>query len=103
MAAAAALAVLGDDRGSIALADFLSHGSPERRTAAVKELVRMRDEPLEGTLLSRDLDGVGPWIDPAMPITETRIAAAARELGVTTQAARSLYESIAPDLHLRFA
>jgi hypothetical protein len=102
-AAAAALAVLGADRGAIALTEFLNHGSPVRRNAAVKELVRLRGNPKEGTLLSRDLDGRGPWLDPRMPITETRIAVVAQNLGITTREARSLYESIAADFHLRLA
>lgn len=101
-AAAAALTVLGADRGSSALTEFLNHGSPERRKAAVKELVRIRGKPKEGLLLSHDFDGANPWMDPSTPITETRIAAAARNLGITTQEVRSLYESIAADFHLRF-
>lgn len=54
-------------------------------------------------LLSRDLDGVDTWIDPGVPITETRIADVARELGVTNQEARSLCKEIAADFHLKFA
>ena len=98
-AAAAALTVLGD-RGSNRLAEFLSHDSPERRKAAVKELVRIRGKAKEGTLLSRDLDGTDPWIDPRTPITETRVEAAARRLGLTTDEARSVYQSIAADFQL---
>ena len=102
-AAAAALTVLGADRGYGALTEFLNHGSPERRKAAVKELVRMRGKPNEGTLLSHDLDGQDPWMDPSTPITGVRIVAAARKLGITAQEVRYLYESIATDFHLRFA
>ena len=103
VAAAAALTALGVDRGSSALREFLDHGSPERRKAAVKELVRLRGQPKEGTLLSRDLDETDPWIDPITPITEMRIEAAARVLGIPTPEVRALYESIAADFHLRFA
>jgi HEAT repeat protein len=102
-AAAAALAALGSDRGSNALSGFLNHRSPKRRMAAVRELASMRGEPKELTLLSRDFDGLDPWIDPSTPITETRIAAASRKLGTTSQEVRSFYESIATDFHLRFA
>jgi HEAT repeat protein len=103
VAAAVALTGLGADRGSSALTEFLNHGSPERRKAAVKELVIMRGKPKERTLLSLDFDGIDPWIDPITPITKTRLVTAARKLGITTQEARSLYESIAADFHLRFA
>jgi len=102
-AAADALIVLGAVRGRSALTKFLDHHSPEMRKAAVKELVRLRDKPNERTLLSRDLDGGYPWIDPGVPITETRIADAACGLGITNQEARSLYEEIAADFHLKFA
>jgi HEAT repeat protein len=102
-AAAAALTALGAARGSSALTEFLNHGSPERRKAAVEELLRMRAKPNEWVLLSQDLDGRDPWMDPSAPITETRIAAAARKLGITSQEVRYLYESIAADFHLRFA
>ena len=102
-AAADALIVLGADRGKISLTEFLDNRSPEMRKAAVRELVRLRDKPKERTLLSRDFDRAYPWIDPGVPITETRIADAARELGITNQEARSLYEEIAADFHLKFA
>jgi HEAT repeat protein len=102
VAAAAALKFLGADGGSSTFEEFLVHGSQERRRAAVKELVRMRGKPQEDTLLSIDLDGMDPWMDPRTRITETRIAFAARKLRITTHEVRSLYESIADVFHLRF-
>jgi HEAT repeat protein len=101
LAAAAALVALGADRGSIALTEFLTHGSALWRKAAVREIVRIRDIPIEKKLLSRDLDGKNPWIDPDKNITEARITTAARDLGITAREVRSLYESIAADFHLK--
>ncbi|MFL6276128.1 MAG: HEAT repeat domain-containing protein [Blastocatellia bacterium] len=100
--AAAALTALGADYGPM-LIEFLDHVSPERRKVTVKYLVKMRDKLEEGILLSSDLDGGDPWIDPETPITEERIAKAARRLKITTQEARARYESLAADFYLRFA
>jgi HEAT repeat protein len=102
-AAAVALAALDTDQDYRALTKFLDHSSSERRRVAVKQLVKLRDKPKENILLSHDLDGLSPWIDPETPITEQRIADAAQRLEISTQEARYLYEAIAADFHLRFA
>jgi len=103
IAAANALAALGDASGPSALAGFLDHSDDEwKRYAAIEQLVRIRDKPDEKKLLSEDLDGLSPWIDPHAPITETRIAKAAQALEITPQEVRRLYESIAADYHLKF-
>jgi HEAT repeat protein len=101
-AAAATLKVLGSERGSDSLIKFLNHSSPEMRMAAVSQLVRIRNKSKEEILLSRNLNGLGPWLDPIAPITETRITAVALKLDITNQEVRSLYESIAADFNLKF-
>ena len=101
-AAAAALSALGSEQGTSALTDFLNHSSLARREAAVRELIILRNKPNERELLSRDLNGMYPCIDPNTPITKTRIADTARALEITTQEALALYEAIATDFHLSF-
>jgi HEAT repeat protein len=101
-AATGALLALGQESGRCALANFLDHSSVERRMAAVEELASKRDRTVE-TLLSRDLDAGGPWIDPKDVITEARIIDAAKKLNITTQEARSLYEKLAAEFHLKLA
>lgn len=101
-AAAAALSALGCEQGTSALTDFLNHSSLARREATVRELIILRNKPNERELLSRDLNGMYPCIDPNTPITKTRIADTARALEITTQEALALYEAIATDFHLSF-
>lgn len=48
-------------------------------------------------LLSRDLDGAEPGIDPSEPIDSSRIKAAAEELGESRDAIRQEYESLIRD------
>lgn len=100
--AAASLSALGSVRGVSALTLFLKHASKKRRMLAVKERVSLRDKPNEKELLSQDFDGYGPWIDPVTPITEERIADAAKKLEISTQEVRALYEAIATDFNLSF-
>ena len=100
LAAAAAVNRLGNQRGSAALVQFLCGPRPELREGAVGELAQKRDQ-IERRLLSWDLDGMLPWIDPQDPITQLRVTEASHELDMTPDNIRAHYESLAAQFSLK--
>nr|VFJ79010.1 MAG: hypothetical protein BECKFW1821C_GA0114237_12143 [Candidatus Kentron sp. FW] len=44
--------------------------------------------------MSKDLDGIGPWLDPLLPIDAERMAEAARVLKKPPEAIRRRYEPV---------
>lgn len=62
---------------------LLVHSDAGIRRAAVGILVRSRGSQREATLMSKDFDGVGPWIDPTEPVDNSRLAAALAAVGST--------------------
>ena len=101
-AAAGALGALGDTRGSVALSQFLGSPDPDLRRAVVKQLATKCDQA-EQRLLSDDLDGTNPWIDPQEIITEDRVAEAAQALGTSPEETRSRYESLSSAFCLKLS
>jgi hypothetical protein len=69
----------------------------EVRQATIKALAHLRGDHVDRKLLSDDLDGMGPWLDPQMPITTARLVEAARKLKLSTAAVRLRYEKLAPE------
>ena len=53
-------------------------------------------------ILTRDLDGQYPYIDPSRPITKNWIALCATKLGTTTGEVRSMFEKLTDVLPLKF-
>ena len=45
-------------------------------------------------LLSRDVDGYDPWLDPADPIKEDQVARASRKMNVSPEKAQIAYEDL---------
>ena len=99
IAAASALDQLGDASGSATLRRFLTDTSGVKRQGAVRELARNRD-PIEQKLLSRDIDGVNPWLDPEEPIAQDRVTQCVNRLKLTEEEVRSRYQALAPDFQL---
>src|ERR1017187_6415457 len=100
------IGVLGkssSEKSLSAVASKLDDPDPDIRSAVVGALATKRNNEAETRLLSRDLNRRGPWIDPNEPITEPRLVAAAKRLGMTLEEVRALYVSMADDFHLRFA
>lgn len=97
--AAGALARLKDHRGTAALKRFLGDASGEKRQLALGELIRDHEE-VDKRLLSEDIDGVSPWLDPAGAISQNRIAAWARTLNLSEEEVRSRYIALAEELQL---
>jgi len=96
---AKALEQLGDLRGLSRLRAWLTSNESGERRAAVYAFAVVRDETV-GRLLSRDLNGFGPWLDPAEPITLQRVEQAAQRLEIDTNDVRARYEALASELPL---
>jgi NACHT domain len=54
-------------------------------------------------LMSFDLDGANPFLDPTAKITDARVRSAAKRLGKTPQSVRAAYEQLAGPLGLRLS
>ena len=99
---AAVLHGLGEPKGTTALKQCLASEDAEPRRVAVGGYARQR-EALDGCLLSRDLDGLEPWLDPQDPISEAQVTKAASRLDLTPDQVCSRYEALAVDLSLKLS
>jgi len=83
-AAATALGEITDPRSVQALLLALDDVDPSVRTAALSSIAKLsqfdRDDQL---LLTRDLDGVDPWLDPRSPIGNDHIELASEKMGIS--------------------
>ena len=93
-AAAAALGAIEDPGAVPALLDCLKDGDAAVRRAAVGALA-MREGNEIRRMLSRDVDGIGPWLDPQVPIDAARVADVTRETNLSKTDVHRLYEEIA--------
>ena len=57
----------------------------------------------ERRLLSSDLDGVGPWLDPLSPITPDQITKAATQLNKSPEEIQQRYAKLAEHFGLKLA
>jgi hypothetical protein len=78
----------------------LNNRRPENRQKAMSRLAQ-NGEKTDRRLLSRDLDGTKPWLDPQVPITAARMAEAAERLSLPEAEIRRRYEALAPDFALK--
>ncbi len=69
------------------------------RRVLVSSLASERSE-IDRILLSRDLDGAAPGIDPRETINSDRIVNAATRLKIAPEEARAAYQALAADFHL---
>ena len=67
----------------------------EIRRAALGGLAQTCKDEIDRELLSEDIDGFGPWLDPQAPITVARINEAAEDLEQPVQAIASRYKELA--------
>jgi len=89
-----ALSSIGDEDARDALVSVLDHQEPEIRGAAMAHFAESGDA-LQSLLLSEALDGVSPWIDPSVTITNGRARRAQMELGLPMATVRRTYETLA--------
>lgn len=99
--AAMALGRTNNSRAIEALFARLSYGSSDARRMAVAGLSRGIDQESR-ILLSRDLDGTDPFIDPRRAISVWDVETAARKLDLSSETVQMRYEALAPrfNLHL---
>jgi len=99
---AAALQALGEPKGATALKGYLTSENAELRRTAVRAYACQRD-PQDQRLLSMDLDGTAPWLDPQEVVAEVRIGIAARLLSLNADQIRSRYEALMAALGLNLS
>ncbi|MFH0910177.1 MAG: HEAT repeat domain-containing protein [Planctomycetota bacterium] len=93
-AAFGALGRIGDPHAAKALLAKLAHGDARVRQAALGALAYIRRDEIDQRLLSRDFDGIHPWIDPAFPIDRQRVERASRALGLDIETVKRRYEAL---------
>jgi HEAT repeat protein len=89
-----ALDQIGNNRGYDTLLKLLKDEIGVVRTMAMASIVGKLDV-LEVKLLSQDLDGDYPWLDPMNPITEARVSMASNLLDMDPCDIRFHYQSLA--------
>lgn len=99
-AAAAALGEIGGERAVETLTALVKDKDADVRQAALRGLARHLDE-VDRRLLSHDLDGVDPFLDPGEQISRTQVEKAALGLDLSIQEARARYEALAARFGLR--
>nr|VFJ44260.1 MAG: PBS lyase HEAT-like repeat-containing protein [Candidatus Kentron sp. FW] len=101
--AAIGLGKIGGARAVAGLRAFLDHPDEGTRRAALGGLAHTREDGMDRRLLSEDLYGFGPWLDPQAPIDEARIAEAAEKLREPAEEIRRRYRALAERFGLRLA
>ena len=99
---ALALARIDVPEAREALYDTLRDPDEEIRQAALRGLAQECEE-MDQELLSRDLDGVGPWLDPRQPIDSARMEQAAQKLDKPLTEIRRRYRALAERFGLTLA
>jgi HEAT repeat protein len=97
--AAQALAENGSEAAVAPLIARLDDGDADVRKAAL-DAVSKRLDGVDRKLLTRDLDGLNPFLDPHDPILNQAAAAAASKLSLTMEETRERYEVLAEQFHL---
>ena len=100
--AAYVLACLGDAQATSLLAEHLEDNDADIRALALGGLARARDET-DRRLLSRDLNGMPPYLDPQASIAGDWIERAASKLGLPEQEVCTRLEALADRFGLRLA
>ncbi len=73
------------------------------RCAAVGALSNIWKDETEKALLSRDVDGVGPWLDPKDSIDNRRVKIVAEKLKMPEDEVRRRYEKLDEKIGLKLA
>ncbi|HYH82865.1 MAG TPA: HEAT repeat domain-containing protein [Longimicrobium sp.] len=66
----------------------------EVRRLAIMVYAKSLGESISALLLTQDLDGMGPWIDPREPVTSSRVRQAAAALSTTENEIRKRFEEL---------
>lgn len=100
---AALLLRIGDARALESARLRLTSNDPAVRIGALGLLIRAGKEQADRFLLSRDLDGIEPFLDPQQEIGEERIKKAAAHSSMSAEEVRRRYEALAAEFGLRLA
>ncbi len=95
--------VIGNIRLSDAvpsLVALLIHEDDDTRCAALKGLAEIRGDETDSCLLTEDIDGNYPWLDPSEAIGEDRVQNAAPLLNLPVAEIRRRYLALAADFGL---
>jgi HEAT repeat protein/predicted phosphodiesterase len=99
----AAARALGEIKSKAAVAGLLARledGDADVRRAALGGLAQAL-EVVDRQLLSSDLDGIRPFVDPRQPIAEADARRAAERLKLAIEDVKARYEALAERFHLR--
>ncbi|MHB0937219.1 MAG: HEAT repeat domain-containing protein [Armatimonadota bacterium] len=98
----AALGKIGSECAVEPLIILLDDNNASMRKAAIGSLSQQYENE-DRRLLSKDFNGVDPFIDPHEPISFGRIELAASKTNLTPDAVRARYEVLAPQFKLQLA
>lgn len=99
--AVVALGKIGDKRVIEPLVERLEDKEEYVRQEALGALVSIMGDETDTALISRDIDGNWPWLDPADPIGEERVAKVTEKLEIPEAEVRSRYEALADRFGLK--
>lgn len=97
------LAAAGNDRTPQEIRELLQGGASGDRTSACWALAAYERDEEHRFLLSRDIDGSAPSIDPADVITEDHVRRYATVMGLAPDEVRTGYEQLQAKYGLRLA
>jgi hypothetical protein len=99
-AAVEALGSIGDPKAVPSLLGLLGDDRTYLRQIALGALARIRRDGIDSRLLSVDLDGMRPWLDPKSPIDDARVRQAGYRLILSPEFVRQRYDALAEAFHL---
>jgi HEAT repeat protein len=103
LTAAKALGQIGETRAVASLMASLQDIDENMRYIALQGLACTWTNETDRCLLSSDLDGIEPWLDPLSPITPERITEAADKLEKTPEEIQQRYTALAERFGLKLA
>ena len=101
--AATALGQIGEARGIKVLSAYLQDTDEFLSRTVLGGLASTCAEKIDRMLLSENLYGIGPWLDPLSPITAERIALAAKKLEKPREEIQQRYVALAERFGLKLA
>ncbi len=101
--AAKALGQIGGTRALAGLLACLQDTDNDMRRTVIEGLAHNCADEIDRCLLSNDLDGIEPWLDPLSPITSDRIAEAADKLEKPPEEIQQRYEALVERFGLKLA
>jgi hypothetical protein len=102
-AAVASAAVFNDQSAIMRLTRGFASPDPDVRVDAMAKLVKAWIDDIDCRILTDDIDGMGPYRDPAVPVDLAVVAKAAARLGISKDEVVVRFEWLADRFGLRLA